>query len=110
MAVVPDSTVTAAQLAPRIGANNGVTDEVTRIWEEAKILVADIFAGAWRDVPLHVVNECVYRVGRGIKDATNKASNGAGQVTAGDAQPLRAPADPLTSSYPLIRRYVVLGI
>lgn len=107
MAVVPVTTVTTADLAPRLG--NPGEAEVARILAEAKVIVSDIFAAAWRDVPVEIVDECVYRVARAIKDAS-KASTGAGQVTATDAQPLRSPADPLTSSYPLVRRYVVLGI
>lgn len=109
MATIPDTTVTPALLAPRLGAAE-VTPEVTRIFNLAKAEVEDAFKDAWRDVPVAHVDECVYRVGRAIKDATNKAATGAGQVTATEAVPLRAPADCRASAYPIIRRYVVLGL
>lgn len=110
MATIPDTTVTAELIAPKLGANNGVTAEVTRLYELAVSEVKDAFASAWKDVPVEIIDECVYRVGRALKDSANKSAGGAGQVAVNDGPPLRAPADPRASSYPLIRRYVVLGI
>lgn len=110
MVAIPATTVTAADLGPRIGVLGAPTPEVIRIHALASGEVARAFAGAWKDVPVETIDECVYRVGRAIKDATNKSSTGAGQVSVTDGPPLRAPADVLASSYALIRRYVVLGI
>lgn len=107
MAVVPDSTVTQAQLAAHISRT---PDEAKRIYDEALLIVTDAFASAWRDVPVEFVDECVYRVGRSLRDIEKKASTGAAQVTATEAAPFRVPSDPLASSYSIIRRYVALGL
>lgn len=108
MATVPATTVTAQQLGDRLGTKDQT--EAKRLLDLASKMVADTLAHAWRDVPVDVVNELVYRVGRALKDSAKTNSGGAGQVTVTDATTLRAPADPLTSSYPIIRRYVVMGL
>ena len=109
MAVVPASTVTIAQMAAHL--NGAAADaDVIRWYAEAKLLTADVFAQAWRDVPVEVVDDVVYRVGRALKDSGKKAATGAGQVAVTDGSPSRVPADPYASSYALIRRYVVLGL
>lgn len=109
MAIAPPTTVTVATLAPRIGLTAD-DPEAARILALAASAVADALAGAWRNVPVATVDECVYRVARAFKDSTKKASTGAGQVTVTDGSPLRAPADPLVSALPIIRRYVVMGL
>lgn len=110
MANVAETTVTAALLAPKLGEKGAPSDEAKRIYALAVSEVAGAFAGAWKDVPVEIVDECVYRVGRAIKDTTNKSASGSGQVAVNEGPQLRAPADPLASSYALIRRYVVVGV
>lgn len=108
MPTVPATSLTAAAISHRIG--NPGESETERIFDLAVGEVEAAFAGAWRHVPVAVVDECVYRVARAIKDSANKNAGGGGQVTATEGAPLRTPADPLVSSYPLIRRYVALGL
>lgn len=110
MATVPDTTVTVDALKPRIGGASTPDAEVTRILALASGEVAGAFVGAWKDVPVTVIDECVYRVARAIKDATKASAGGGAQVTVTDGPALRAPSDVLASSYALIRRYVVVGL
>jgi hypothetical protein len=106
MANIPATTVTSDQLGSKIGASGA---EAERLYTEAVDTVTEALATAWRDVPVSAVDECVYRVGRALKDS-GRTSTGAGQMTATDAPGPRNPTDPLASAYPIIRRYVVLGV
>lgn len=110
MAVVPDTTLTAEALRKRLGGGSGTTlEDAEALLAEAAGLVADVFKDAHRDVPQWAVDLVVFRTARGLRDG-NKASTGAGQVGVEGAVPLRSPADPMKSSYPIMRRYVVMGV
>lgn len=99
-----ETTVTAEQL----GARCGITDTT----EQARVLalaISDLTsatAKAFREMPVTDVDECIYRIGRAIKDA-GKTSTGASQlqVDGGAAVP-RSPSDTLASSRKIIQRYV----
>lgn len=110
MPTVPQTTLTPETLRERLGGGSGLTvDYATRLLQEASGLVEDALTEAFRDVPVWAVDLCVERTARGLRDGA-KAATGTGQVGVGDAVPLRSPADPLTSSYPILRRYVVIGV
>lgn len=108
MVTVPETTVTLEQMAEHLSVT--VPAKVQHIYEEAVELVAAVFSEAWRDVSVKSVDNCVRRVGRALRDAEKKASTGAGQTGVNDVPQIRVPADPLTSSYPIIRHYVVMGL
>lgn len=99
-----ETTVTAEQL----GAKCGITDEAERERVLA-LAIRDLTtatAKAFREMPVEDVDECIYRIGRAIKDA-GKTSTGASQlqVDGGVAIP-RTPSDTLASSRKIIQRYV----
>lgn len=108
---LPTPTVTEAGLKARLGGGASLTtDEVNRLLALSTDLAMEAFKDAWKAPTVEVMDEVICRIARALKDSTKTASTGASQVTAGEVQPLRAPADPLVSAYPLIRRYVVLGL
>lgn len=108
MAVAPPViSVTKDSLATRLG-KTGENDaaEVERCFDLAEAELLDAVRNAWREVPTEQADECVLRIGQALWDM-RKTSNGQGQVTV-DGQPsLRTPADPLTTSRPIIRKYVI---
>lgn len=97
-------TVTAEQLGKRCGVND--PDEQARLLALATKELDTALLRAFRPMPIEEIDECIYRIGRAIRDA-GKTSTGASQlqVDGGVAIP-RSPSDPLASSRKIIQRYV----
>lgn len=106
----PAITVTKDTLASRLG-KTGPADaaEVERCFNLAKDTLLDAVRNAWRAVPGNDADECVLRIGQSIWDM-RKTSNGQGQVSVEGAPSPRTPTDPLVTSRPIIRKYVVMGL
>lgn len=103
----PVITVTKDDLATRL-AKTGPSDaaEVERCFNLAEENLLDAVRNAWRAVPTGDANECVLRIGQSLWDM-RKTSTGQGQVSVDGPPSPRAPADPLTTSRPIIRKYVI---
>lgn len=99
-----ETTVTAEQLGKRCGVND--EQERERLLALAISELDTALLKAFRPMPTPEIDECIYRIGRALKDA-GKTSTGASQlqVDGGVAVP-RAPSDPLASSRKIIQRYV----
>lgn len=99
-----ETTVTAEQLGERCGIRD--EDERARVLALATSQLNTALAKAFREMPVEDVDECIYRIGRAIKDA-GKTSTGASQLQVdGGVTVPRAPSDPLASSRKIIQRYV----
>lgn len=98
-------TVTAEQLGNRCGVKD--EDERTRLLALATKELETALAKPFREMPVEDVDECIYRIGRALKDS-GKTSTGASQLQIdGGATIPRAPTDPLASSRKIIQRYTV---
>ena len=104
MPMVP-TTVTDEQLGERCGVKDEA--ERTRLLALAVSQLETALEESFREMPVEDVDECIYRIGRALKDA-GKTSTGASQlqIDGGAAIP-RAPSDPLASSRKIIQRYTV---
>lgn len=98
-------TVTAEQLGERCGVK--VEAERDRLLALAIKELETALASSFREMPVEKVDECIYRIGRALKDS-GKTSTGAAQLQVdGGATIPRAPTDPLASSRKIIQRYTV---
>lgn len=98
-----DTTVTPAKLA-RVGVKE---PDQASTHATALALLTDALRDAIRPMPTTLVDECMYRVARALKDSA-ATSGGTQQVQVGDGGVVpRAPRDPLASSATLISRYVI---
>lgn len=104
------TTIDAAILARRL--NKKPDDpEVARCLEVAIAVLEDYLEDAIRPVPPAVVDDCVVRVGRAVFDSTARGGGGAAQQTqVGTGDFVRGPRDPLTPVYPMLARYVLVGL
>lgn len=100
--------VTAADLAAFIGTSDQDTPMVEAALAAATVIVDDVFEQAYREVPEVVRDRVVTEVGAEMyrrKDSPSGSSQYAQYD--GGAAPVRAPRDPLTAVWPIIRPYVL---
>lgn len=85
-----------------------VDDELVReSWNQAKALV-DTFVGQ-ADVPAPILDLAYVQTGSELF-ARRSAPSGVSQFATGGENPVRLARDPMTGTYPLLRRFVGWGI
>lgn len=91
-----------------VGAHDGSDAYVTSCYDTAVALVED-FIGA-NIVPASIRDRAVLEVGSELYHRRN-APNGIQQFAAFDgAQPARIARDPMVGAYPILAKYMVLGL
>lgn len=109
-ATVPAPSVSVADLAAYVGVAAADADGMAHleaVHAETLVLVADVFATAWRDVPQKIVNQVFKDVGHETYKRRDSPSGASQYATMDGPAPARAPRDPFHQSWPIIRRYVV---
>lgn len=89
--------------------NTSSTDEafVEQCWDEAKTLV-DAFIGD-AEVPVTATERAYLEVGSELFHR-RQAPNGIAQFTSLDGSAIRVARDPLVGAYPILQRFVGLGV
>ena len=90
-----------------VGASTSDTDFLTICLNSAVDLV-EAYVGD-NDVPSNVLDDAYLQVGSELYHRRN-APNGISQFAAFDGSALRIARDPMSSTYPLLNRYVTGGV
>lgn len=99
--------MTWEDLKEYVGAHDDSDAYVMSCYEEAVALVEGVIGDA--TVPPSIKDRCVLEAGSELFHRRN-APNGVAQFAAFDNTPIRVARDPLVGVYPLLARYVVMGL
>lgn len=99
--------MTAAALLTYVNAGEGDLDFATECFNEATSLVGK-FVGTFV-VPEPVLKRAVKEVGAELFHR-RAAKNGIAQFATTDGAPVRVARDPMVAAYPILNRYVGLGL
>jgi hypothetical protein len=99
--------MTAANLQAYVGASASDITYVTECFDEATALIT-VFVGKTY-VPKLVLDRAVLEVGSELYHRRS-APNGIAQFGALDGAPIRVARDPMVGAYPLLQRYLTVGI
>lgn len=99
-------TVTAEQLRLYVGAKESEAAEVAEDLAVAETLLGDVLADAWRPVPDEIRDRLVLEVGHELVKRRDSPTGASQYADFSTGQPVAAPRDPLTTVWPIIRRYV----
>lgn len=99
--------VTPNDLRNYVGLNPDAEEDYESAFNLAVVLVDDVLADAYRPVPDAVRTQIILDTGYAIFKAKDSVSGSQQIVTLDSVQTNRWARDPLTKSYPLIRRYVL---
>ena len=94
-------------LATYVGAAAEDSDFVQQCWDEAKWLVASFIGGA--EVPEEIGDRACLEVGSELYHRRN-APNGIARFASFDGNPVRVARDPMVAAYPILSRFMVVGL
>lgn len=97
----------AANLQEYVGAPDSDAAYVEECWDQATSLV-DAYVGG-ETIPVAVLDRAYLEVGSELYHR-RQAPNGIAQFASMDGSPIRVARDPMLGAYPLLQRYMVLGI
>lgn len=107
MALVPDTTVTAAYLAGLLKRPAGEA-AVADALQEAKDLLEGATATPFRPIPVAVMDSMVIKVARASFEGRSRSAYGGSQATQVQGETaMRPPRDPLAAAQPVLSRYVI---
>lgn len=101
----------ATNLAEYVGAHESDAAYVEQCWDEADSLVT-AYLGSIDPViavPLAIQDRAILEVGSELYHRRN-APNGVAQFSTFDGAPVRVARDPMLGAYPLLQRYIGLGV
>lgn len=90
-----------------VGAPDSDDAFVETCYEDASSMVAVFIGQAY--VPVNIVSRAVLEVGSELYHRRS-APNGIAQFSTFDGTPIRVARDPMIGAYPLLNRYVGLGV
>ena len=99
--------VTVEDLREFVGASVSDTDFV-QICLNTAVSLVESYVGA-SDVPTDVLDNCYLQVGSELFHRRN-APSGISQFASFDGTAMRVARDPMTSTYPILNRYVLGGV
>jgi predicted Zn-dependent peptidase len=99
--------MTATDLQAYVGASTSDISYVTDCFDEATALVIQFVGKSY--VPKSIVDRAVLEVGSELYHRRS-APNGIAQFGALDGAPIRVARDPMVGAYPLLQRYMTVGI
>lgn len=99
--------LTPNDLRNYVGLNPDAADDYESAFNLAVVLVDDVLEQAYRPVPELVRDQIILDTGHAIFKAKDSVSGSQQITTLESTQTTRWARDPLTKSYPLIRRYVL---
>ncbi|GAA2082203.1 hypothetical protein GCM10009840_17880 [Pseudolysinimonas kribbensis] len=100
--------MTAEDLSQYVGANADDAAFVASCWARADALVTAYVGSA--EVPSAILDGATLDVGAELYHRRNAPSGITQFATAGDASPIRLARDPMTSAYPVLARWVGVGV
>lgn len=97
----------ATDLQEYVGAPETDAAFIEQCWDEATALVTQ-FIGA-ETIPVAIIDRATLEVGSELYHR-RQAPNGIAQFASMDGSPIRVARDPMLGAYPLLQRYMVLGL
>lgn len=97
----------ATDLQEYVGAPDSDATFVEQCWDEATTLV-DQYIGA-ETIPVAVLDRAYLEVGSELYHR-RQAPNGIAQFSSMDGAPVRVARDPMVGAYPILNRFMVVGI
>lgn len=104
-----DPGLTAEDLAEFVkGDYTAETDAFDRAWAGSLALLQDTLSSAWRACPDDVLINLYLEVGSELYKRQDSPTGSSPYAEfEGSGGPIRSPRDPLTQSWPILRRYVL---
>lgn len=95
------------RLATYVGASGADESLLRDAWDQAEVMVTDYIGAV--TVPPKILDLAIIQTGSELF-ARRSAPSGIAQYATGDMNPVRLARDPMTGTYPMLRRYVGRGI